>query len=188
MYTAGSSARHGPPGRSRCRSALSVTPAARACPRVITSSCLPRIPARAAGSMRVVAATTRMVPPGSDISRGPPRGKSSIRDKLPRGLRASLPQRRPPEGVVAAMTPLAETDGRRRGRRSDLDDDGDDHRAAAVVVADPPADDAAGQLADLVRVDDALGGGHGQPVGDLRQHVAERRVVDAGAAGVDLRA
>jgi anti-sigma regulatory factor (Ser/Thr protein kinase) len=49
-----------------------------------------------------------------------------------------------------------------------LDDDGDDHGAPAVVVADPLADDAAGELADLVRVADAVGGGQGQRLFDLR--------------------
>ncbi len=49
-----------------------------------------------------------------------------------------------------------------------LDDYGDDHGAPAVVVADPLADDAAGELADLVRVADAVGGGHGQRLLDLR--------------------
>jgi anti-sigma regulatory factor (Ser/Thr protein kinase) len=49
-----------------------------------------------------------------------------------------------------------------------LDDDGDDHGASAVVIADPLADDAAGQLADLVRVADAVGGGQGQRLFYLR--------------------
>ena len=49
-----------------------------------------------------------------------------------------------------------------------LDDDGDDHGASAVVIADPLADDAAGELADLVRVADAVGGGHRQRLFDLR--------------------
>jgi anti-sigma regulatory factor (Ser/Thr protein kinase) len=49
-----------------------------------------------------------------------------------------------------------------------LDDDGDDHGASAVVIADPLADDAAGELADLVRVADAVGGGQGQRLLYLR--------------------
>ncbi len=48
--------------------------------------------------------------------------------------------------------------GRGRGGLG-LDYHGDDHGAAAVVVADPLADDAAGELADLVLVDDTVGGG-----------------------------
>jgi len=69
-----------------------------------------------------------------------------------------------------------------------LDDHGDDHGAAAVVIAHPLAHDPPGELADLVRVADAVGGGGGQRLLDLGQHLAERRVVDARAAGVDLRA
>ena len=74
------------------------------------------------------------------------------------------------------------------GRGLGLDYDGDDHGAAAVVVADPLADDAAGELADLVGVGDAVGGGQGEGLLDLGQDLGERGVVDAGAAGVDLRA
>jgi anti-sigma regulatory factor (Ser/Thr protein kinase) len=43
-----------------------------------------------------------------------------------------------------------------------LDDYGDDHGATAVVVADPFADDAPDELADLVCVADAFGGGQGE--------------------------
>ncbi len=49
-----------------------------------------------------------------------------------------------------------------------LNDYGDYHGAPAVIVADPLADDAAGELADLVRVADAVGGGQGQRLFDLR--------------------
>jgi anti-sigma regulatory factor (Ser/Thr protein kinase) len=49
-----------------------------------------------------------------------------------------------------------------------LDYHGDDHGAPAIVLADPPADDAAGELADLVRVADTLGGGQGQRIFYLR--------------------
>jgi anti-sigma regulatory factor (Ser/Thr protein kinase) len=49
-----------------------------------------------------------------------------------------------------------------------LDDHGDDHGAAAVVIADPLADDAAGQLADLVRIADAVSGGDGERLFYLR--------------------
>jgi hypothetical protein len=56
MYTPGSNPRHGPPGRSRCRSALSVTPAASAWRREITSSCWMRSRSRASWSSRVVRA------------------------------------------------------------------------------------------------------------------------------------
>jgi hypothetical protein len=56
MYTPGSSPRHGPPTRIRCRSALSVTPTASAWRREITSSCWMRSRSRASWSSRVVRA------------------------------------------------------------------------------------------------------------------------------------
>ena len=56
---------------------------------------------------------------------------------------------------------------------------GNDHGAAAVVVADPLADDAAGELADLVGLGDAVGGRQGQGFLDLGQDPAEGGVVDA---------
>src|SRR6185312_14968250 len=65
---------------------------------------------------------------------------------------------------------------------------GDDHGAAAVVVTDPFADDAAGQLADLMRVGDAVGGRQGQGFLDPGQDLAEGGVVDARAASLDLGA
>src|SRR6202007_1842918 len=107
--------RHGPPGRSRCRSALSETPTASAWRREITSSCWMRSRSRASWSSR--------------------------------GL-----------------------------------------GWAVVVVADPFADDAAGQLADLMRVGDAVGGRQGQGFLDPGQDLAESGVVDARAASLDLGA
>src|SRR6266567_6123054 len=65
---------------------------------------------------------------------------------------------------------------------------GDDHGAAAVVVADPFADDAAGQLADLMRFGDAVGGRQGQGFLDPGQDLAEGGVVDARATSLDLGA
>jgi len=53
MYTPGRSARHGPPSRSRCRRALSVTPTASAWGRVSMSSCWMRSRSRASRSRRV---------------------------------------------------------------------------------------------------------------------------------------
>src|SRR5437868_15317045 len=59
---------------------------------------------------------------------------------------------------------------------------GDDHGAAAVVVADPLADDAAGELADLVGVGDAVGGRHGQGFLDPGQDLAGGGVGDTRSA------
>jgi hypothetical protein len=58
MYTPGSSPRHGPPGRSRCRRAWFVRPTASAWAREITLSCRSRIRSRASRSHRVDGATT----------------------------------------------------------------------------------------------------------------------------------
>src|SRR6266851_4055407 len=73
------------------------------------------------------------------------------------------------------------------GIRSDLDHHGDDHGAAAVVLVDPPPDGPPDQLAELVRVVNVVGGGAGQRLVQPRPHLAERGVVDARAARVDLR-
>jgi len=90
-----------------------------------------------------------------------------IAPELSRCPKGSLGSRRggSPGAVGPGVTP-----GRRAEAVRDLglDDHGDDHGAATVVVADPLADDAAGELADLVRVADAVGGGQGQRLLDLR--------------------
>src|SRR6185312_13276017 len=65
---------------------------------------------------------------------------------------------------------------------------GDDHGTAAVVVADPFTDDAAGQLADLMRFGNAVGGRQGQGFLDPGQDLAEGGVVDTRAASLDLGA
>src|SRR6202034_3658316 len=71
----------------------------------------------------------------------------------------------------------------------DLDHDRDDHRTTPVVVRDPLADDAARELPDRVRVGHPVARRALEGVLELGQHVdPERLVVDARAAGVDLRA
>src|SRR6266567_4315659 len=73
------------------------------------------------------------------------------------------------------------------GGRSDVHHHRDDHGPAPVVLVHPPADGPPYQLAELAGVADAIGRGGGQRLLDPRDHRAERRVVDPGAPGVDLR-
>src|SRR2546421_2106059 len=71
---------------------------------------------------------------------------------------------------------------------SDLNHHGEDHRPAAVRVGDPLAYDPADELLNLVRFGDAILRGPEQRLLDLRCHRGERRVLDARAAGVNVRA
>src|SRR5579875_3260174 len=71
---------------------------------------------------------------------------------------------------------------------SHLDKYRDDHRTAPVILVHPAADDAPDQLPKMMGIADSVLGREHQRLFDPRPDIAERGLVDAGAAGVDLRA
>src|SRR5258707_2938863 len=104
-----------------------------------------------------------------------------------------LPEPEPPSSAAASCSLIAgiitERAGLWRpdiGPSSDFDDDRDDHGPAPVVVVHPPAEGAAHELAELVHVADPVRRRAGERFLKQRPHLAEARVVDARAAGVNL--
>src|SRR5690348_15206090 len=117
--------------------------------------------------------------------RNAPAGRLPVRSRRDRGHprrdRGRLPARpRRCLTQTSAITTEAQ-------RVSDVYHHGDDHGTAPVVLVHPPADDPPHELAHLAGVVDPFGRARRHRLLDLRDHRAERGVVDSRAPGVDLR-